>query len=97
MSKKLAQEYLKKGDKINTKVIFDNGKKFELNVKGEIKAMSDSGFNKKQLEQIAQVVVTTIKPMLDPIIERLDNIESRLDVLESLPIIQKELKAQNKK
>ncbi len=52
--------------------------------------MSDSGFNKKQLEQIAQVVVTTIKPMLDPIIER-------LDVLESLPVIQKELKSQNKK
>ena len=92
MSKKLAQEYLKKGDKINTTVIFDNGKKFEIKVEGEIREMSDNGFSKKQLEQL--------QGLLNPIVQRLDKIETRLDVLEkdvkeikSLPTIQQELKS----
>ncbi len=67
MSKKLAQEYLRKGDNINTKVIFDNGKVFELNIKGEIKTMSDSGFSKKQMEQL--------QGLIHPIVERLDVLE----------------------
>ncbi len=60
MSRKLAQEYLKKGDNINTKVIFDNGKKFELNIKGDIKTMSDSGFSKKQLKQLQVLIIEFI-------------------------------------
>ena len=89
MSKKLAQEYLKKGDKINTTVIFDNGKKFEIKVEGEIREMSDNGFSKKQLEQL--------QGLLTPIVQDIKEIKSRLDVIESLPTIQKELKSQNKK
>ena len=92
MSKKLAQEYLKKGDKINTTVIFDNGKKFKLEVEGEIKTMSDNGFSKKQLEQL--------QGLLNPIVQDIKEIKSRLDVLEkdvkeikSLPTIQQELKS----
>lgn len=58
--------------------------------------MSENGFSKKQLEQL--------QSLMHPIVERLDNIETRFDNLEqkvneikSLPTIQKELKLQKKK
>lgn len=90
MSKKLVQEYLKKGDNISTNVIFDDGKKFELNIKGDVKIMSDSGFSKKQLEQL--------QGLLNPIAQRLDKIEYRLDILESFHRDDfKKLKTQKKK
>ena len=82
MSKKLAQEYLKKGDNINTKVIFDNGKKFELNIKGDIKTMSDSGFSKKQLEQL-QGLLNPIVLDIKELKQDMKEVKSRLDVLES--------------
>ena len=94
MSKSLVLSFIKNSDKIKTSVIsgnFDNpivGTKWELKVEGEFKNMQNNdGFSKKQLEQIAQVVVATVQPMInsaiDPINNRLDKIESRLDVLES--------------
>ncbi len=90
MSRKLAQEYLKKGDNINTKVIFDDGKKFELNVKGDIKTMSDSGFSKKQLEQL--------QILLNPIVLDIKEIKSRVSILESFHKNDfDKLKSQNKK
>ncbi len=82
MSRKLAQEYLKKGDNISTKVIFDNGKKFELNIKGDIKTMSDSGFSKKQLKQL-QVLLNPIVLDIKELKQDIKEVKSRLDVLES--------------
>ena len=110
MSRKLAQEYLKKGDKINTKVIFDNGRIFKIEIEGEHKSMSDQPTLKsleKQIQDLAKIVETgfknvnsrldNIETRLDKVETRLDKVESRLDNIESLPTIKKELKSKNKK
>lgn len=94
MSKKLAQEYIKKGDKINTIVVFDDGKSFKIEVEGEFKTMSDSGFSKKQLEQLGQLMDFK----LTPIVQRLDNIEKDVNILKSFHKNDLDkLKSQNKK
>lgn len=110
MSKKLAQEYLKKGDKINTKIIFDNGKLFKIEIEGEYKFMSDQPSLKsleKQIQDLAKIVETGFKHVnsrfdnvenrLEKVENTLEKVETRLDDLESLPTIKKELKAKNKK
>lgn len=52
--------------------------------------MSDNGFSKKQLEQL--------QGLLNPIVQRLDKIKTRLDVLESFRQNDfDKLKKQNKK
>ena len=89
MSRKLAQEYLKKGDKINTKVIFDNGRIFKIEIEGEHKSMSDQPALKsleKQIQDLAKIVETGFKNVnsrLDNIETRLDKVETRLDKVES--------------
>ena len=57
------------------------------------KMASDNGFSKKQLEQIAQVVVATVQPMIQPIHDDIRDIKSRLDVLETkVDRIEKDIK-----
>ena len=70
-------------------------KKIKLSFVGveKDKMASDNGFSKKQLEQIAQVVVTTVQPMLQPIHNDIRDIKSRLDVLETkVDRIEKDIK-----
>lgn len=110
MSRKLAQEYLKKGDKINTKVIFDNGRIFKIEIEGEHKLMPDQPTLKsleKQIQDLAKIVETgfknvnsrldNIETRLDKVESRLEKVETRLNNIESLPTIKKELKSKNKK
>ncbi len=103
MSRKLAQEYLKKGDKINTKVIFDNGRIFKIEIEGEHKLMSDQPTLKsleKQIQDLAKIVETGFKNVnlrLDNIETRLDKVEQDIKEIKSLPTIKKELKSKNKK
>ena len=63
MSKKLAQEYLKKAAKIETTVLSNDGKNFELIVKGEFGSMMEKGFSKLQLAQLQGL----LKPIMDDI------------------------------
>lgn len=63
MSKKLAQEYLKKAAKIETTVLSNDGKNFELIVKGEFGSMTEKGFSKLQLAQLQGL----LKPIIDDI------------------------------
>ena len=110
MSRKLVQEYLKKGDKINTKVIFDNGRIFKIEIEGEHKLMSDQPTLKsleKQIQDLAKIVETgfknvnsrldNIETRLDKVESRFEKVETRLNNIESLPTIKKELKSKNKK
>ncbi len=103
MSRKLAQEYLKKGDNINTKVIFDNRRIFKIEIEGEHKLMSDQPTLKsleKQIQDLAKIVESGFKNVnlrLDNIETRLDKVEQDIEEIKSLPTIQKELKSKNKK
>ncbi len=103
MSRKLAQEYLKKGDKINTKVIFDNGRIFKIEIEGEHKLMSDQPTLKsleKQIQDLAKIVESGFKNVnlrLDNIETRLVKVEQDIEEIKSLPTIKKELKSKNKK
>ena len=63
MSKKLAQEYLKKAAKIETTVLSNDGKNFKLIVKGEFGSMMEKGFSKLQLAQLQGL----LKPIIDDI------------------------------
>ena len=63
MSKKLAQEYLKKAAKIETRVLKNDGKNFEIIVKGEFGSMVEKGFSKLQLAQLQAL----LKPIIDDI------------------------------
>ena len=63
MSKKLAQEYLKKAAKIETTVLKNDGKNFEIIVKGEFGSMVEKGFSKLQLAQLQAL----LKPIIDDI------------------------------
>ena len=63
MSKKLAQEYLKKAAKIETTVLSNDGKNFEIIIKGEFGSMMEKGFSKLQLAQLQGL----LKPIIDDI------------------------------
>lgn len=63
MSKKLAQEYLKKAAKIETTVLSNDGKNFEIIIKGEFGSMMEKGFSKLQLAQLQGL----LKPIINDI------------------------------
>ncbi len=96
MSRKLAQEYLKKGDKINTKVIFDNGRIFKIEIEGEIKDMPKMTIN--DLAKIVTDGFDKINSRLDKVEQDIKEIKSRVSILESFHKNDfDKLKSQNKK
>lgn len=90
MSKRLVKNLLKISDKIEVKVINGNinnpvqGDPWEIKVTGVIGDMSSSTIL-KSLEK-------SIKDLSTKVEEGFKSVNSRLDVIESLPTIQKELK-----
>ena len=103
MSKSLVLSFIRNSDKMKTTVIsgdLDNpitGTKWELKVEGEFRSMQNNdGFSKKQLEQIAQVVIATVQPMINSAIQPIqqDIIEMKQDIqaIKNCPTIKAELK-----
>ncbi len=97
--KKQLNKILKHSDKIKITDLLGNAfsfiqdQKWKITVEGEFKHMSSNqGFNDQQKREITEIV----KSAIEPVVQRLNNIENRLDNIESLPTICRELKLQKK-
>ncbi len=85
INKKQLNEYLALSIDPEIKLIEDSKKSYKIMITGDKSKMAKSNFQQQVLEGLKNIN------------SKLDNIENRLDILESLPTIQKELKSQNKR